>query len=186
LAVAVNKRTGSLLDPASAIDESNLFTPVRHWKKSSLEELFRVVALVSLLIAGLSRPGQNILWVSDEDAILANEARMREVPQLVGGMMSNLLDHTLGHLRYTTTHYDSGQGHLEDLVAIPDLVAGALLSYLQCDGALNGGPVSLDERANPIMWWLTNITSISSRIMIVDKSKTDQHCSVKTLTLTPG
>lgn len=188
LAVAISKHSGSFLEPARAEGKSDLFTPVQHWKKNTLEELFRIVSCVSLLVAGLSRPGHDVLWISDEDAILANETRMREVSQLLGGIASNLLEHQMGHLRWTTTRYDSGQMQLEDIVAIPDLVAGALLSLLQHPDALRSETLSLDERANPILWWLTNVSPIGSRIIVLDRDERGEEgrqCSIRALNLTP-
>jgi hypothetical protein len=173
LVIAISREIGSLLDAAGG-GESNLFTPIAHWKKSTQEELFRVLCFVSLLIGGLSRPAQNALWISDEDAILANEARMKEISQLFLGLASNIVQHPMGHLRWTTTRYDAGDNNLEDLAAIPDLVAGAMLDFLQRDGALSTRMIQLDERSSPIMWWLTKATQIGSRILLLDRDEKGQ------------
>ena len=41
------------------------------WKQKSFENMVRVAHLVGLLIGGLSRPNQNIYWISDEDKLFA-------------------------------------------------------------------------------------------------------------------
>lgn len=69
------------------------------WPRGSLEKLLRVVHLLSLLVAGLSRPEQNLVWITDEDEIAANESRLHELVTAFSNVASHYLPHTLGHLR---------------------------------------------------------------------------------------
>jgi hypothetical protein len=142
LLVAFRKVVSGLLDEKS---DRFLFSALAHWKPAVREELFRILCLVSLLIAGLSRPGQDALWLSDEDAILANSARMQQMAPALLRIASGVVPHGMGHLKFATAAQDKGDLNVEDLVAVPDLAAGALLNFLQEDRALTNDVLPLDR-----------------------------------------
>jgi hypothetical protein len=96
------------------------------WKARVLERLFRVASFASLLMACMSERGQDLLWFTDEDDIVANEDRLRDALELIGRFLGNLLPHPLGHMRFGSTRSDDGSLGVEDLTAIPDLVSGAV------------------------------------------------------------
>ncbi len=100
------------------------------WPARVEERLLRVCHIASLFIAGLSRPGQNIVWIGDQDEIAANELRLQQLTEASGRIMSGYLEHSLGHLRVGTTASDSGSRDVEDFVAIADLAAGAMCEVL--------------------------------------------------------
>lgn len=112
----------------------------RHWKRASLDRLLTTTHLLSILLAGLTKAGQDVLWVSDEDAIAPNEARMWDVCEAVARVGSQYLAHDLGHFRFATAKSDDGSRELEDLLAVPDLAAGALAeltsSYVRAGATL--------------------------------------------------
>ena len=66
------------------------------------EKFMRVVHVLSLLLAGLSAPGQDVLWVTDEDSIAANPARVRHLSDALAFASSRCLTHNLRHLRVAT------------------------------------------------------------------------------------
>jgi hypothetical protein len=94
------------------------------------EKLLRIIHFVSLFLAGLSREGQDALWITDEDEIAANEQRHRELTTSFGNVSSHYLQHSLRHLRVATTASDTGKRDVEDFVAVADLAAGALCDVL--------------------------------------------------------
>ena len=100
------------------------------WKPRVRDKVARVVGIVALLVAGLSHRDQDVLWISDEDAIAANAKQLTALTKLLAKATSNASRHDLGHLRCGTAASDPGDLQLEDLVAIPDLVAGALSEVL--------------------------------------------------------
>ena len=101
-----------------------------NWLPKVEEKLLRICHVAALLVAGLSRPGQNIVWISDQDEIAANDQRLRQLTEASGRIMSAYLEHSLGHLRVGTTASDSGTRDVEDFVAIADLAAGTLCEVL--------------------------------------------------------
>ncbi|HEX4421136.1 MAG TPA: hypothetical protein VH165_24630 [Kofleriaceae bacterium] len=168
LLVAFSKDVGDLLDKDS---DQFLFSMLSHWKPAVREELFRVLCLVSLLVAGLSRVGHDVLWLSDEDAILANNARMQEMAPAFRKLASGIIPHQMGHLRFTTAAHDSGDLNVEDLVAIPDLAAGALLNFIQGKRAFTSDTRALDERSGPIMWWLATGARMPVCVLTFNRDK---------------
>jgi hypothetical protein len=129
--VLIDKRITSLFRESGRIDLSDPeLKTFSHWSGKSFEKMLRVVHLVSFFLAGLSRTGQNVLWITDEDEIVANDDRIREVTNFFGNVSSQYLSQPMGHFRFGTTKSDDGSRQLEDLASIPDLVAGALADVL--------------------------------------------------------
>ena len=97
------------------------------WRPSVFERMMRATHFLALFVAATSSPGQNVIWISDEDEIAANADRLRQLTHAFGHIMSNLLPHTMGHLRVGTTGTtDSGELEMEDFAALPDLIGGAI------------------------------------------------------------
>lgn len=127
ITVLVRKDVKTLFGDGERIDWKNSeLAPYIHWPKGTFEKMLRVVHFVSFFVAGFSNPHQNILWISDEDEIAANESRLRELTNIFGNVSSHYLNHDVGHIRCGTTKSDDGSRQLEDLASIPDLVAGML------------------------------------------------------------
>ena len=82
--------------------------------------------VVAALVGGLSRPNQNIYWISDQDNLFGNERQSRDVARLLSAFSSHYIPHPLGEIGIGTTALDEGGRWEEDLTAIPDIVAGAL------------------------------------------------------------
>ncbi|MBE3124007.1 MAG: hypothetical protein IMZ65_04315 [Planctomycetes bacterium] len=133
----------------------------RHWKPRTAEKMLRIGALGGLVVAGMSAPRQDLMWFTDEDDIVANEDRVRETTRLFGRVLANLLSHDMGHMRFGTAKCDSGSKDIEDLLAIPDLVSGALSEMSELllghdkTGSALYGKESL-EKAQVIMNWLAD------------------------------
>lgn len=140
------------------------------------ERLLRVVHLVSFFLAGLSGEGQNVFWFTDQDAIAANPNRLTQLTQVWATVLSNYLSHQLGHLRCGTTESDNGTLQIEDLAAVPDLVAGALAEAITCyekDSYLPDGklivplPSSVSPKARAIIGWLSRRSRHLKRLSYV-------------------
>jgi hypothetical protein len=96
------------------------------WDADAFEAMVRVVHLFSLLVARWSRPNMHVSWVTDEDAIVANDARHTDLLDFAAAMAGVYVEHPLGELAVTTTAVDDSSRAFEDFVAVPDLVAGAM------------------------------------------------------------
>lgn len=96
------------------------------WKPHVQERLLRIVHLSAFLTSGLSANGQDLLWFVDEDEIASNVDQLTRLTEIYARVSSNYLEHDMRHVRCGTARSDDGTLILEDLIAIPDLSAGAL------------------------------------------------------------
>lgn len=101
-------------------------------KKSTLEEMLRVVHFGAQAIATVFSNEQNIVWFTDSDSIVANE----EHEQLFGRFAETLIrkmlmpQENVKRIVFGLSEIDDGSLEIEDFIAIPDLVAGALCETL--------------------------------------------------------
>jgi hypothetical protein len=95
------------------------------WKPRNLQQMFRIASCTAFLMAGLSNPGQDIHWVSDQDSAFANEAKEKDTISVFSQLLTMFLPHQIGQVRYGTTAHGVEPLLQEDLVAIPDLMCGA-------------------------------------------------------------
>lgn len=127
VAVAVDKRQKWLsTQPGMAERLCKVFQLECAWNTRALEALMRKAHFVALLLSLWARPNTHVTWLTDEDAIVANEARHDDALRAVGRLTSMYLDQPMGIFRLNRTGQDPTQRTFEDLCAIPDLVAGML------------------------------------------------------------
>ena len=124
----------------------------------------RVLHLSAFLLSGLSVPGQDVLWIIDEDDIAANLTMLTDLTELFARVLSSYSSHSLGHIRCgTTATANDGGLALEDLAAIADLTTGALGEL--CTGFITGDvfprkglitplPSNLSWKAKLIASWM--------------------------------
>ena len=175
--VLIDRRIQSIFSGRDDLDNAQLATlRAAGWSANSLERLATITHFVAFFLAGFSRAGQNVLWVSDEDEIAANETRQKQLTEIFGIVASNYLPHNLRHARIGTTHSDNGSLELEDLGAIPDLAAGALseiYSAYSDQNALPSGavvvpvPQTVSWKSRQIMNWLSQDINLLSKIVFV-------------------
>jgi hypothetical protein len=107
------------------------FESFAQWTPRTLEKASRIVHLLAVMVAGLGDSGQNVVWITDEDPIAANPDRLILLTNLFAWVSSTYLTFDMGHFRCGTTANDDGSNSLEDLAAVPDLIAGAIGEQLQ-------------------------------------------------------
>lgn len=98
------------------------------------EHLARVLHFFAFSLAGLSRPGQHVEWFTDVDPVVPEQEWLHDFVNLAGNLASHYLVHTLGDMRIGTTRSDDGTLLLEDLCAVPDLIAGSVAQALSHQG----------------------------------------------------
>jgi hypothetical protein len=163
--VLVDKAIPSMFRKEGTLDLSAPdLAPYTHHRRATFEKLLRVVHMTSFFLAGLTRPGQNVVWFTDQDDIAANAGGVAELTGIWANVMSNMLQHTLGHLRCGTTECDNGTLQIEDLAALPDLVAGSLADAVNnyfAEGTLPSEPIltpppaGVSSKAREIINWLS-------------------------------
>jgi hypothetical protein len=134
-----------------------------HWSPMAFERLLRAVHLVSFFVAGLSAPGQDVFWYTDEDDIAPNDARLYDVCEVYKRVSGHYVAHMMRHFRFGTSRSEDGTRILEDLIAIPDFAAGCLaeLTQLYAKAGLFPGnnmlvppPEGLSYKSRLLLDWL--------------------------------
>jgi hypothetical protein len=101
-------------------------------KKGVLEDMLRVVHFGAQVVITAFSSSQNIVWFTDSDAIVAN----KKYERLFGNLAETTIRHmfmpqeTINRIGFGLSEVDDGSLEIEDFVAIPDLVAGALCETL--------------------------------------------------------
>jgi hypothetical protein len=178
LVTIVNKELRNLSIHQDDYDELRTTFDLRaRWRDSELDEAVRVAHTVACLVAGLSQPGHNIYWISDEDELFANPDRHHDMGQLVSGFTSVYVRHTLGELGVGTTAIDEGDRWEEDLAAIADLVAGGIAETTNSVAQACGGRLpsnlaieysgSLSGKAELIARWLWTAPGALRRVALL-------------------
>jgi hypothetical protein len=172
--IALHKKCESLFAARPPLDLSNPdFSSFRKWKVTVLEKAFFVVHVLSVLLGGLAAPGQNVMWFTDEDSIAANDERVSELTNLFAWISSQYLKFNLGHCRCGTSRCDDGSRQIEDFLAIPDMIAGAIAEQMQLR---NGGPSEFStifwmhrgdfsDKTRDITWWLSSSQGSLKRLV---------------------
>jgi hypothetical protein len=146
-----------------------------HWKPRVWEKMLRTVNLVSFLVAGLSRQGQHLLWITDNDDIAANEARLSELSYIFQRVSSYYLKHKMGGFQCVKTSIDDGDRQFEDLASVPDLIAGALNEVLTRQKNLEHMPTPsvltllphMSLKSETIMKWFSDHDQPLKRLVCV-------------------
>ncbi|MCX5637151.1 MAG: hypothetical protein NTX52_05595 [Planctomycetota bacterium] len=180
--IALNKQCVSVFAASPPLDLNNpQFAAYQKWKPAVLDKAFFVLHVFGVLLAGLASAGQNVMWFTDEDSIAANDDRVRELTQLFAWISSQYLTFTLGHCRCGTSRCDNGSGQIEDFLAIPDLIAGALSEQLELKSTdpaelsnvfwMSRGDFS--DKTRKITWWLSDSEQPLKRFVCVVDPTTD-------------
>lgn len=110
------------------------------FKKAVLEEMLRIAHFGAQAILIGFNSGQNIYCFTDEDSIVSNEMHQRQFGKLSEAIIRKTLHgEEIGKIAFGLSNIDDGSLELEDYLAIPDLVAGAICETL--DTLREGGYV---------------------------------------------
>lgn len=183
LTLLIDKKIKSLFLPNDYINlESTGYKEYCHWKKEPFEKLLRASYLVNILLIYFSFAKQNVLWVTDEDELAANETRINEAAKIFSNLSNKLLPHKMGNFGLGTTKFDTESKDIEDLVSVPDLVAGTLTSVmtkykksgiLPYSKLLVPPPKDITMKDREIMSWYADNTKLLKRYTFVISENKD-------------
>ena len=132
--VAIDNRIPTLLNDTVPPD-------LAHWKPKVFSSALHIAHFLSIFVAAVSSPGQNMFWITDEDDIAANERLLADLTNVVMNISRMYLKHRLGALQCGTTAIDGPLRQVEDFAAIPDLIVGCLNETLTrneiCDAPIS-------------------------------------------------
>jgi hypothetical protein len=174
--IATHKKVASLFS-AKRLKLAELgLEKYSHWDISTLEKLFRVVNFIGFFVTGLACADQDIRWITDEDAIVANEKHIEEVNELCDFALNLYAGQHTGSFSCEIAGSDDGSMFKKDLVAIPDLIAGALSEILSqlhsgklmpIDEKIVPLPDSLSSKSVEIVNWFADYSKPLKRILCV-------------------
>jgi hypothetical protein len=144
---------------------------------ASFEKASRLTHFIALLIAGISKQGQNIYWYSDEDNLFSTTDYSLDVAKLLSHLSSFYNPLNLGELGIGTTKLNEKDFFEEDLNSIPDLCAGSLSEFFDKAFHLTDQnpmrdfaqifPKGLATKTNLIIDWLSNQKHQLKKVTIV-------------------
>jgi len=189
VSLVIRKSLRPLHGDKAVFDQFRKAIPLQgKWRDRQLERMMRITHLVSFLTGGLSRPGQHIYWISDQDDVFADKLKSADSAQVVSRFTSHYVKHPLGELGVGTTALDEGDRFEEDLAAIPDLVAGATAELATqlvevCGGCIpHGVAIPFDRllvrKVELLSDWLYDDRGSFKRVIILFEKQHDGSLSV--------
>ena len=142
----------------------------------------RIAHFASLIIAGLIKPNQKIIWVSDEDNILANPDRSNDLGTILTGFTSKYIPFDISPLMIGSTTLDEGDRFEEDFASVADLIAGALSDsvnyFKRIDDQSNKSKRVIDVKLKSkiIVNWLVEAEKKLSNIEMVFEKNENGMC----------
>ena len=162
---AISKVIPTLFPRPEAPPDNEFVQLLASWKPAVQERVLRVASLACFLVAGLSGPAQNLYWYTDEDDIVGNRRLGEAFVKLFSHAAGHFVRDPIGRFELRTTHHDPGEQLIEDLVSVPDLVAGAITEWFSLiprttvGAAATSGrqsvlPASLSNKSRRVLQWL--------------------------------
>lgn len=171
---AANRIDGLLLVLAVAPDASIMFdrdelqqlkTQLPRWKDGPLEKLLTIGHWLAMFVAGLSKNGQAIAWLTDDDAITATEGHLHETAAAMWQLVAAYTGTEVPEVQVGTVGRNGGPDKfIADLASIADLAAGAVAASLV--------PSAVKERADvpskvqDIVGWLGQRDKRLARVVL--------------------
>jgi hypothetical protein len=125
------------------------------WKPPVAEKMIRIIHIVCYWISVLSVNGQKIFWMTDDDAITANEDKVEALGRLFASILTIYTANKYPVLGYAKPFSDSNKAcNLNDLLSVPDLAAGAVESLFTIK-RLKREP-EVKEGTNTVLEWLAH------------------------------
>ena len=122
------------------------------WKPPIAEKLIIIAHLIGYWCAVLSRKGQNIFWMTDNDAIAANESQKDGCPKFFNNALNQYARFPYEKVA-TATEFDENSAW-NDLLSLSDLVAGSIESFFSKSAVTED--VAISEQTNAILMWLAH------------------------------
>jgi DNA-binding PucR family transcriptional regulator len=112
--------------------------PLQHsWAADPLEKLLEICVFGGGFVDGLRGAGQDLHWITDDDAIVATDAAQDDAGNLMGSFLHKYPEEFLRIGLGVASQFSDDDRRAEDIVAIPDLAAGPFCEALTTLGKSN-------------------------------------------------
>ena len=126
------------------------------WKEHVLEKGLRVLYTVTFLCKLLIPSGKNIFWMSDNDSIVPNTIKAKNMMKVFKNCLDSLKQPPIyKNISYTIQPFDykEDEYHFRDLLSITDIVAGSIEQYFTKSETM--ADVAVNNVANKTLKWLS-------------------------------
>ena len=163
---------------------SEWLTRIAQWNPKTLRKFLTVGNLGALIIASLSKPGQSVTWLTDDDELTANEQRVKDSTDALSHLYSHYGNHNLNNFRFGSSRWTDYLKQSEDLISVADLTAGAFsecanLKRVDLDSPLmerdSLGSQGASVKSQYLMGWFCNesFASLNRVSIVIESSKKD-------------
>jgi hypothetical protein len=161
------------------------------WRKNPVREKFlRLREFILLILNGLGRESQNILWISDNDEVFANNPQLEAASLILKELLHKYLDYKIENFELKTLDADSSDKRFEKLCSISDLAAGSLVDFVgdyhnenifPSAGEIANPIIHAKLKINPIINWLSRAEeeSMLKKITIKISEKQDNSLQIE-------
>lgn len=159
------------------------------WRKNPVKEKFlRLREFILLILNGLGRENQNVLWISDNDEVFANNSQLETANIILKESLHRYLDYKIGNFELKTLDVDSYDKRFEKLCSITDLAAGGLVDFVgdyhnedifPIVGEIADPIIHAKLKINPIVNWLSKAEKKSMLKKITVKISEKQNDSLQ-------
>jgi len=160
------------------------------WKLPDFENMIRVAFFVSYFLSWLGRPEQEILWVTDQDQVVANERREEDILHLSSRFLTFLAEDPHFSVDFSTTAVDSDDRGEEDIAAIPDLVVGAICETLHLSQSVPCWPYywqtpeGITPKTKTVLEWVCGPDKKLNELTILFAPNSDSGFTIRKLAMT--
>ncbi len=126
LTILVDNRISRFM-PGGASSLSEIFPDCfpKGTPNGTIEKMFRLASLLAMITSGLREQKQSSYWISDHDEALETFDRREQLGRLASYLIFGLVGwENPADMTFLTTDNNDAPSWSEDLVAIPDLIAG--------------------------------------------------------------
>ncbi|HWP84138.1 MAG TPA: hypothetical protein VNN17_03035 [Terriglobia bacterium] len=169
LAVAFAKNLDPLVEDVA--DHKGLLAPLAQWPKPLRLWGLYVTVVAATLIQSTCSADADFVFFTDEDELVSPRERLEQFVTLLRVVVRDIGPNQYGTITYGTAGMTGNNLFVEDMCAVPDLVAGALTDYLRSAGGeatLEVPSTALDPRARVVIDWMLTKAGGLTRLAAVD------------------
>lgn len=175
--VAIHKDVQCLCSGEEAVSTYDATLQLEgRWNEKSFESMLRICHFVSLIVAGLTVQ-REVIWITDQDEFIANAPKTRDVSRIAAGILTAYAPCPRRTVQFGSTAVDEADRGLEDLTAVPDIVAGATAEFVTYLWRASDGVLSLDEWPGPpnvttktdviMTWWSQAVVTLRRILWVI-------------------
>lgn len=156
------------------------------WKNKNVRAKFlRLRDIGLVMLNGLGREQQNILWITDNDEIVANKIQLVTANSILKETLNKHLDFRIGGFELKTLDIDSIEKCFEKFCSIIDLTAGGLVDFVGDYHNANIFPKE-NEIANPIDHSKLKVNLITNWLSTNERENILKKITIKINEVGPG